>query len=131
MQAFTGFFHDPSLHITFAAMAPGAKHDEVEKAALAGIEELKAGGVTDLEVTTAITKYTAQSAFGRDGSFAIAAGVNEAIAAGDWTSYYTFDDRIKEVTAADVKRVANKYLVEDQSSTGWFVPVVPTETANK
>jgi zinc protease len=131
VQAFTGFFHDPSLHITFAAMAPGAKHDEVEKAAFAGIEELKTGGVTDLEVTTAITKYLAQSAFGRDGSFAIASGLNEAIAAGDWTSYYTFDDRIKEVTAADVKRVANKYLVEDQSSTGWFVPVVPAETANK
>ncbi len=131
VQAFSGFFRDPSLHITFAAMAPGAKHDEVEKAALAGIEELKAGGVTDVEVTTAISKYLAQSAFGRDGSFAIAAGLNEAIAAGDWTSYYTFDDRIKEVTAADVKRVANKYLVEDQSSTGWFVPVVPAETANK
>ena len=131
VQAFTGFFHDPSLHITFAAMAPGAKHDEVEKAALAGIEELKAGGVTELEVTTAITKYIAQSAFGRDGSFAIASGLNEAIAAGDWTSYYTFDDRIKAVTAADVKRVANKYLLEDQSSTGWFVPVVPVETANK
>jgi zinc protease len=123
VQAFTGFFRDPALHITFAAMAPGAKHDDVEKAALAGIEELKAGGVTDAEVTTAISKFLAQTAYDRDGSFAIASGLNEAIAAGDWSAYYTFEDRIKEVTAADVQRVARKYFVEDQSSTGWFVPL--------
>lgn len=131
VQAFTGFFRDPALHITFAPLAPGAKHDEVEKAALAGIEELKANGVTDTEVTTAISKFLAQTAYDRDGSFAIASGLNEAIAAGDWSAYYTFEDRIKEVTAADVQRVARKYLVEDQSSTGWFVPVLPVETAAK
>jgi len=28
------------------------------------------------------------------------------------------------VTPADVQRVAQKYLAHDQSTTGWFVPVV-------
>jgi hypothetical protein len=29
------------------------------------------------------------------------------------------------VTAADVKRVANKYLDVNRSTTGWFIPLPP------
>lgn len=123
VSAFLGFNHDPSLHITFAALAPNAKHDEVEKIALQEIERLKKDGVTDLEVSTAINKILADAAFQRDGSFAIAGNLNECIAAGDWTTYYSIEDKTRKVTAADVKRVANDYLVEDHSTTGWFIPV--------
>lgn len=123
VQAFMGFNHDPSLHITFAALAPNAKHDEVEKIALQEVERLKKDGVTDLEVATAISKILADAAFQRDGSFSIAANLNECIAAGDWTTYYSIEDKTKKVTAADVKRVANEYLVEDRSTTGWFIPI--------
>jgi zinc protease len=61
-------------------------------------------------------------AFSRDGSFATAAVLNEAIAMGDWTYFTTYLDRIAKVTTADIQRVAQTYLVEDQSTTGWFVP---------
>jgi zinc protease len=30
---------------------------------------------------------------------------------------------VEKVTPTDVQRVANAYLNEDQSTTGWFVPV--------
>src|SRR5690606_371454 len=52
----------------------------------------------------------------------IASALNEAIASGDWTAYITGVDRLKKVTPADVMRLANKYLVEDQSTTGYFIP---------
>jgi zinc protease len=32
---------------------------------------------------------------------------------------------VQQVTAADVQRVAREYLKEDQSTTGWFIPVPP------
>jgi len=63
-------------------------------------------------------------AYKRDGTFAIASNLNEDIAAGDWTLYYTLDDATKKVTAADVKRVANLYLDTNRSVTGWFIPTV-------
>ena len=65
------------------------------------------------EVQAAIAKYLADSAFQRDGTYAIASNINTAIAVGDWTTYYTFDEAVKKVTPADVQRVAQKYLHPD------------------
>jgi zinc protease len=124
---FTGPFttRDPSLHFTFIPLAPGATHEQVEKIALEEIEKLKKDGVTDTEVQAAIAKALADSAYQRDGSFAIAGNINQYIAVGDWTLYITLDQAIAKVTPAEVQRVANKYLNEDQSTTGWFIPQTP------
>jgi zinc protease len=122
---FPRFTHDPMLHYTFVPLAPGVTHDQVEKIALAEIEKLKKDGVTDAEVQAAINQLLADSAFQRDGTFAIAAQLNECIAVGDWTLYQRLDELVAKVTAADVKRVANLYFNEDQSTTGWFVALAP------
>ncbi|MES2584331.1 MAG: pitrilysin family protein [Pseudomonadota bacterium] len=117
-----GIFHDTSMHIVFAPLAPGAKHGEVEAIVLQEIERLKKDGVTDGELKAAAAKNAADSAFKLDGSFGIAGNINEFIAAGDWSLFYGLDEAIKKVTAADIQRVAQKYLVEDSSTTGWFIP---------
>jgi len=117
--------HDPSLHFTFIPLAPGVTHEAVEKIALEQIEKLKTDGVTDAEVQAAIAKYLADAAYQRDGTYAIASNLNTDIAVGDWTLYYTFDEAIKKVTAADVQRVAQKYFNVNQSTIGWFVPLLP------
>ncbi|MSU25413.1 MAG: insulinase family protein [Opitutus sp.] len=117
--------HDPSLHFLFIPLAPGATHDAVEKIALEQIEKIKTGGVTAAEIQAAVAKSLADSAFQRDGTSAIAAAINETIAAGDWTLYYNYDEAMKKVTPAEVQRVAQKYFNVDQSTTGWFIPLVP------
>ena len=114
--------HDPSLHFLFIPLAPGATHDEVEKITIEEIERLKKDGVTEAEVQAAVAKSLADAAFQRDGSFAIAGNLNEFIAGGDWTLFYTLEEATRKVTAADVLRVANKYFNVDQSTTGWFIP---------
>ncbi len=121
------FNHDATLFLTFVPLAPGTKHEEAEKTALAEIEKLKKDGVTDKEVATAAAKFLADSAFQRDGTYAVAGNLNECIAAGDWTLYYAVDEAVKKVTPADVQRVAKKYLTEEHSTTGWFIPVVPAD----
>ena len=128
VSADIGFFHDPSLTTLYASLAPGAQHDEVEKTALAELARLKKEGVTDTEVASAISQLIAASAYARDGAFAIADTLNEYISSGDWTRYITLDDDIQKVTPADVKRIAETYLNEDQSTTGWFVPVTTEAT---
>ncbi len=119
-----GFFHDPSLYLLYADLAPGSTHEQVEKIVLDEIERVKKEGVTDAEVSASIARILAAASYARDGSFAIASKLNEFIAVGDWTSYVNSDEALKNVTAEDVKRVANAYLQEDQRTTGWFIPKV-------
>ena len=124
---FTGPFltRDPGLFFTFIPLAPGAKHEEVEKIAFEEIERVKKDGVTATELEAAVAKNLADAAFQRDGSFAVAGNLNECIAAGDWTLFYRLEENVKKVTVADIQRVANQYLNADQSTTGWFIPLVP------
>lgn len=119
----TGFFHDPSLHILYASLAPKATHEQVEKIVLEEMERVKTEGVSEAEVASAIAQILASAAYARDGSFAIASALNEYIAAGDWTLYVNEDELLKKVTAAEVKRVAQTYFVEAKRTTGWFVPL--------
>jgi zinc protease len=120
--------HDPGLFEATAGLAPGATHEQVEKAILAEIEKVQRDGVTGEEVKRAISQYRAQRAYGRDGTAGIAGELNEWIATGDWTLFVTQIDKIAHVTPADVQRVAQKYLNEDQSTTGWFLPTVEKRT---
>ncbi len=131
VSAEPGFFHDPSLFQVYANLAPGATHEAVEKIILDEVAKVKADGVTDAEVATALGKIKASTAYSRDGSFSIASKINEDIATGDWTLYVTLDEALGKVTAADVKRVANLYLDQNKSTTGWFVPIVAPAPAAK
>jgi len=125
-----GYNHDPSLHILFLPLAPGIKHEDVEKAALQEIERLKKDGVTAEELQAAIAKTLADATFARDGSFSVAGQLNESIAVGDWSLYYRLEDATRKVTREDIQRVAKSYFNEDQSTTGWFVPTTGSATAS-
>jgi zinc protease len=124
VSAWISALRDPSLFQIYAYLAPGTSHEAVEKALHEEIARITTDGVTDADVAAAVRQLSASIAYARDGTAAVAGVLNEWIAAGDWTLYATYPDRIAKVTAADVKRVARAYLVEDQSTTGWFVPVV-------
>jgi zinc protease len=115
--------HDMSLHFMTANLAPGTTHEQVEKALLEQIELIKTHGVTAEEVAQARQKYRAERAYRLDGTDSVVEELNEWIATGDWTRFVRFSDAVEKVTPADVQRVANAYLNEDQSTTGWFLPV--------
>lgn len=116
-------FKDNGLFITYVFLTPGTKHEAVEKIILDEYELIKTKGVTDEEVARAKGQTRAQLAYTRDGSFSIAAVLNEAIAIGDWTNYTNYWEYTNAVTKEDVQRIAKQYLEEDQSTTGYFVPL--------
>jgi len=123
-------FHDNGLFIAYAFLTPGTDPDEVEGIILAELDNLKQNGVTKEEVARAQAQIRANEAFSRDGSYSVAGQLNESIAMGDWTYYTTFVENIEKVTPEDVKRVANAYLDEDQSTTGVFIPEVKDQQSN-
>ena len=116
-------FHDMSLHFMTANLAPGTTQSQAENALLEQIELIKTQGVTAEEVAQARQQYRAERAYRLDGTDSVVGELNEWIATGDWTEFVRFSDAVEKVTPADVQRVAKTYLNEDQSTTGWFVPV--------
>jgi zinc protease len=113
------------------SLAPNVKPETAEQAALAEVERVRREGVTVDEVSAAARRHHAANIFRRDGSAAIAAALNQWIAVGDWTLFVTLDEKIAQVTPADVQRVAQKYLEPDKSTTGWFVPVATPTPARR
>lgn len=113
---------DPGLFYVVARLAPGVAHAEVEAILLEELAQVATCGVSEEEVARAQTQLAALEVYGRDGPFAIAAQLNEAIAIGDWKLYATYLDRIACVTAVDIQRVAQTYLTEAARTVGWYVP---------
>ena len=115
-------FKDNGLFITYAFLTPDTDNKEVEDIILNEYNNIVSNGVEDSEIMRAVAQIRASVAFSRDGSYAVASALNEAIAIGDWEFYTTYVEKIELVSAKDIKRVAAKYLTEDQSTVGWFIP---------
>lgn len=115
-------FHDNGLFITYVFLTPGTDHAFIERMVLRVYEEVKKRGISEKELARAQAVVVAETAFGRDGVYAVAGALNEAIAVGDWTFYTDFVKNIEAVSREDVARVAELYLVPDQSTVGHFIP---------
>ncbi|SFD98991.1 M16 family metallopeptidase [Flavobacterium phragmitis] len=115
-------FKEVGLFTIGVGFPTSSKHEDIDAKISEVVAKIQKEGVTQEEVNRVVAKISAQTVLKRDGSGVIASELNEAIASGDWTDYITGIDRLKKVTPADVMRVANKYLVEDQSTTGYFIP---------
>ena len=113
---------DPGLFTLAAYLTSDATHEETEKIIADEIKRLIGGGVTEDELEQAKAVIKASVVYGRDGSYAIADQLNEAIAMGDWTKYLTQPKAIQDVSAEDIQEVAAKYFIKKNRVTGWFVP---------
>ena len=92
------------------------------------ISEIVANGVTPKELETARNQYIASYIYESDGIGALARRYGWGLVNGqsiadieDWPN------RLKTVTADDVKAVAAKYLKLKGSVTGWLEPTPPAE----
>ena len=114
--------HDNGLFITYLFIAGDDSCEDVEKEILDEYAKIISDGVDVEELQRAKSQINAQTAFTRDGTYSVASNLNEAIALGDWTYYTTFLKKVENVSIDDIRRVANTYLKEDQSTTGFFIP---------
>jgi zinc protease len=122
VSSFNFTLRDPYPLLVMATALPGKTHEEVEKAIKDTLYEVAANGVTDEEVRRAQQQIEVSVIRSRDGTYNYASNLGESVASTNWKWFLTFVDEINAVTAADVKRVAAKYLVPEHATVGWFVP---------
>jgi zinc protease len=115
---------DPELYSVYAVVKPGSKIDDVEKALLIEIDRLKKEGPTAKEMQKAKNQVEARHIFEQDSVFrqAMLLGTAETVGAG-WQYIVNYVENLREVTKEDVIRVARRYLVADQLTTGILVPL--------
>jgi zinc protease len=120
---------DPGMFTLSAQMRPGVKTDDAIAEADKVIEQLKDHPVGDEELQKAKNLEQSSFVFAQDSIFeeALQLGVWEML--GDYHLMDRYLGEIDKVTAADVQRVAKKYLVENNCTLGVLVPtgILPHE----
>ncbi|MCR4471628.1 pitrilysin family protein [Burkholderia sp. SCN-KJ] len=113
---------DPGPFVVTVSLPPDAKYEQAEKIAWTELERIKTEGVTREDIQRVLGPYRADQIYQRDGVSLTSARLGKAVSLGDWTRFVTELEELEKVTPVDVQRVARKYLIENQSTTGWFVP---------
>ncbi|HVZ73785.1 MAG TPA: pitrilysin family protein [Polyangia bacterium] len=104
---------DPGLFIVYAGYLPDRDGATVEKALLDEIAKARARGVTAAELEKAKNQLAAGFIFGLETVDGVARELGEyQYVQGDWREFPKGASRYLAVTAADVERVAQKYLVD-------------------
>jgi zinc protease len=113
--------HDPALFMSYVALTPKATHEKVEQAIRDVYTKLMRESVPAAELARAKRLLRTSLAQRRDGPYQLLSVINESIATGDWAHFVKASDAIQNVTASDIRRVASRYLVDDQSTVGYFI----------
>jgi zinc protease len=118
---------DPNLFTISAQLLPDKKVEDVEAALEKEIAEVASGGVTEREVAKAKNQIEAQFVFAQDSNFYQAMLLARFELLGDWRGLDAYLPAIRQVTAADLKRVAREYLVPDHRTAAILVPTGPAK----
>ena len=119
--------YDPGA-LTILAQVPKEKSlEEARETMIATLEGLAEDPITDAEVERAKRKLLNQREMMASKTQSLAIGLSDWAAQGDWRLYFLFRDALEKTTAADVQRVAQKYLVRNNRTVGLFIPISASE----
>lgn len=127
--AFGFQLHDPGVLLLLAQVR---KEDSLETARdtlIQTVEEFTATPPTAEEVERARTALLKDIDLTLNSVERVGLGLSEWMAMGDWRLFFIQRDRIKDVTPADVQRVATGYLKSSNRTVGLFIPADKPERA--
>ena len=113
---------DPGLFQFYATVREGHSLQEVEQAMWAEVARIQDEPVSQEELAKVQKQAKAQLAYALESVSNQGRWLGLMEMVDSYTRFYTFLDHLAAVTAADVQRVAQTYLVETNRSVGWFVP---------
>jgi len=109
----------PNLFVFYAVPLPGRTNEECRDAIRAEIERLRTEDVTEAELQMVKTRAKASLVrrLGDNSGLAYQLATYQSLY-GDWRELFRAVDRIDEVTAADIRRVAEKVFVPANRTVG-------------
>ncbi len=113
-------FFDPGLFTLYVHPSKDVSFSEIEEVVRVEYAHIARRGITAKEIAMAREKFAMDLAESRDGTYALAATLNECLAIGDWRWFATFPEQIRKVRSIDVARVVQKYFVRKQETVGYF-----------
>ncbi len=119
--------HDPGVLRLMAEVASGNAPETVLDNMLDAIQAIVDQGVTTEEVERAKQRLLKQRELHAADSAEIAIELSEWAAQGDWRLYFLYRDRLEQVTAKDVDRVARAYLQPTNRTVGLYIPTEQTQ----
>jgi zinc protease len=126
---FTYALREPGLAFLGAQVRDAASVEPVKKALLAAVEGLGATAITDEEVARyrvdALNALEQQLA----DSQALAVELSEWAAMGDWRLVFAHRERLKALTAAEVRRAAATWFKPSNRTLGEFIPTRDADRA--
>jgi predicted Zn-dependent peptidase len=122
----------PGLITAFATVAPNKSPAEVEAALYEEIEKVKEGPIADWEIEKA------HNGARRSQAAQVTSTLSRAVQLGEYAMFFndpnlinTRTDQMLKVTAADVQRVAKKYLTKENRSVIVTMPKVAATKGDK
>jgi zinc protease len=113
---------DPFLFVTLATAAPGRALEEVERAMLEEAERLRTEPITEAELRRAKKQVEAGFLYAQDSiqNLSQQLGYYETVAS--WRYIDEYPERVRTITAEDVRRAAEAYFREETRTVGWYDP---------
>ena len=113
----------PGMLIFDGTPSDGKTIPELETALRGQLEKIKTDGVTDDELNRVKSQIIASQVFGLDSMFGQAMQIGRTENAGfSWRDINVMLDKLKAVTAAQVKEVAQKYIQDDRLTVAVLDP---------
>jgi zinc protease len=121
----------PGLFQVGGTSLPGKSIADLEQAIYAEIDKVKAGPIAPWEMEKARNNWKRSYVAGLSSSLNRAVQLGDyALRANDPNLINTYFDRISQVTAADLQRVAKQYLTQTNRTVVVTTPKAPTPTAD-
>ena len=114
---------DPYLFAVDATLRNDIEPMRAEAAIMGEIERIQRDGAPEDELARTRRQLHAQVVYSLEGvtNQGFALGFMDLVAR-DPAAWQTFPEALQRVTADDIQRVANHYLIENQLNVGWFIP---------
>ena len=120
--SYEGLYRAPFLFYAAATASRGKKIEDVEKALLDELENIKKDPPSEREVQKAKNQIEGSFIMEQDSIYMQARTIGSFEMIGGWRLVDKYLEGIRKVTPGDVQRVAAKYLVADRKTTGILIP---------
>jgi len=127
VSSFSANWHDPGVFSVYAEVRKDGSLDAVREKLLEITESLATADISDEEVERARQQILKQRELAAADTSAIAVQLSNWAGQGDWRLYFLHRDRIEQVTAAEVKEAAARYLTRNNRTVGTFIPADAAE----